>query len=156
MVTATTEPSAARRCGQGGVDDVEEAGGVLGQLAGQLAPASTADRCFIGTCGPAAWTSVCSPPYVATTAATTAAHAAASVTSSSCAEACTPQPRAASTAGVGGLRTRAVGQRHRRAARREQADDGQAEPAAATDDQGAARPRGEVGHGQSRADFRCR
>ena len=97
VVTATTEPSLARRCGSAGCTTLKKpaasSASWLARSAGE-----TVERWRIGTCGPAACTSVCSPPYAEATESTTSAQSAAEVTSSRYAEAWTPHARAASTA----------------------------------------------------------
>ena len=98
----------------------------------------TEDRCTIGTCGPAACTSVCRPSYDVATSATTSAAWAGSVTSSWYAAPRTPQPRTESTTASAASGAGPVGDRDVAAAAGEHPGDGQADAAAAADDQRAA------------------
>ena len=109
---------------------------------------ATFDRCTIGTCGPAAYTSVCSPPYSSTTASTTWAAASSEVRSSWYAEARAPQSRADGDRRGAGRRVGPVGHRHVRAALGQHARDRQPEAATAADDQGRPGPSREVVHGR--------
>ena len=85
VVTATTEPSRSRSEGSAAVTRVKNAPASSASWAAISAPV-TRERCFIGTCGPAAYTKVCS-----------ASPATASGVSAS-ALARTPHARASSTA----------------------------------------------------------
>ena len=83
VVTATMLPSASRSAGSAGRTTLKNAPASSASCS-VIAAGSTLLRWTIGTCGPAAWTSVCTPPCRSMTSATTAAHASGSVASSWC------------------------------------------------------------------------
>ena len=97
VVTATMQPWTCRRCGRAGCTTLKNPAASAFSCAAMVVGA-TFDRCTIGTCGPAAYTSVCSPPYSSTTSSTTWAAASSDVSSSWYAEARAPHSRAVETA----------------------------------------------------------
>lgn len=102
VVTATIEPWLARRWRSAGRTTAKKPAASAASWAA-ISPGSTAERWTIGTCGPAACTSVWMPPCAATTSATTRAAASAAsgaARSRAWAEACLPHSRAASTTAV--------------------------------------------------------
>ena len=85
---------------------VEEYGGLHTLVYAAMVGGATFDRCTIGTCGPAAYTSVCRPPYASATASTTCAAAWSGVTSSWYAARGRPSPGPSRPPGAGAASVR--------------------------------------------------
>ena len=83
VVTATTLPSAERSASSEGRTTLKKPPASSVSWRARSA-GSTLLRCTIGTCGPAACTSVCNPPWCAVTAETSSLQAWGSAVSSWC------------------------------------------------------------------------